>query len=86
MSSPERAGERGFAGPSADALVSELVPSDLDWLGFVRSYPKTALALAALGGYLVGRRHGGDILESVSAVAAETVTQQVHDRLGGEPL
>lgn len=81
------AGETGesalLAERTADSLVTELVPDDLDWRGFVRAYPKTALALAALGGYLIGRRHGEEIVESVSSLAAETVTQQVTDRLGG---
>ena len=65
-----------------DELVDELVPAELDWERLVVSYPLPALALAALGGFFLGRRHGREILSAVSTFAASQVTANVHEILG----
>jgi hypothetical protein len=65
-----------------DELVDELVPAELDWERLVVTYPLPALALAALGGFFLGRRHGREILGAVSTFAAAQVTSNVHEILG----
>ena len=62
----------------ADSLVDELLPDDLDWQYWVRRYPKTALSLALLGGYLLGRRRGEEIVEAATTRAADTLSENVH--------
>jgi len=70
----------------ADDVVDELMPSDFDWQDLVRRYPLAALGLAALGGYVLGRHRGDDILRSFSNFAADTVSEQVNDLLGRDVL
>ena len=67
-----------------DEIVDELVPAELDWERLVVTYPLPALALAALGGFWLGRRHGPEILSAVSTFAAAQVTVNVRDILGRE--
>ena len=65
-------------------LFDELVPETLDWEGLVREYPLPAVALAALGGFLLGRSHGPAILAAVSSFAAAEVAKNVSSLLGQE--
>ncbi|HEX3553209.1 MAG TPA: hypothetical protein VIA62_08270 [Thermoanaerobaculia bacterium] len=67
-----------------DELVDELVPAELDWERLVESYPLPALALAALGGFFLGRRHGREILAAISTFAAAQVSANVGHILGRE--
>jgi hypothetical protein len=60
-----------------DELIDELVPEGLDWERLVVTYPIPALLLAALGGFLLGRRHGPEILAAVSGFAAAEVSRNV---------
>jgi len=62
---------------AADRWVDDLVPEELDWQGMVRSYPLTALSVAVVGGFLVGRFHGERILQSLSELAARRVDETV---------
>ena len=70
----------------ADQVVDELLPEELEWTDLVRRYPKTCLALAALGGYLLGRDRGPEILDALSTFAADRVTEGVNDYLGEKVL
>jgi hypothetical protein len=76
-------GEDSFA---ADDVVDELMPSQLDWQHLVRRYPLAALGLATLGGYVLGRHRGREILEAFSLFAADSVSEQVNTLLGKEVL
>jgi hypothetical protein len=67
-----------------DELVDELVPAELDWERLVVTYPLPALALAAIGGFFLGRRHGPEILSAVSTFAAAQVSANVHEIIGRE--
>jgi len=67
-----------------DELVDELLPEELDWERLVVNYPLPALALAALGGFFLGRRHGREILAAVSTFAAAQVSANVGHLLGRE--
>jgi hypothetical protein len=70
----------------ADEVMDELMPAELDWQVMVEKYPLVALALAALGGFVLGRHHGADILQAFSRFAADTVTEQVNELLGQDVL
>jgi len=70
-------GEDSFA----DQLLDELLPEDLEWRQVIRSYPLSALAVAALGGYFIGRRSGRLIVEAFSSTANDRVM-----RVAGELL
>ena len=67
-----------------DELIDELVPEELDWERLVVNYPWPALALAALGGFFLGRRHGREIVAAVSTFAAAQVSANVAQALGRE--
>jgi len=71
---------------SADELVDELAPDELEWRRMVRTYPLPALALAAVGGYVLGSRRGKAVLMALSAYAAEAVAANINEMLGEELL
>jgi len=62
----------------ADELVDDLLPGEFDWRRVVRRYPIPALAVAALGGYLLARSRGPELL----AALGDAASAQVADRLG----
>lgn len=74
------------AGSSADQVVGELLPEELDWLDLVVRYPKTSLALAAVGGFLLGRSRGLEIVDALSNYAADRVSNGVNQYLGEKVL
>ncbi|HEX2642102.1 MAG TPA: hypothetical protein VHU81_03855 [Thermoanaerobaculia bacterium] len=61
----------------ADDLLNEILPEGLDWERLVRSYPIPAVLIAAVGGFLLGRRHGPAILGAVSTYAASEMSKNV---------
>jgi hypothetical protein len=65
-------------------LLDKVLPEGLDWEDLVRSYPAPALAVAALGGFLVGRAYGPEIIAAVSSLAAAEVAKNVGSLLGQE--
>jgi hypothetical protein len=67
-----------------DDVVGELMPEGLDWERLVRTYPLPALALAALGGFFLGFRHGPEILSAVSGYAAAELSRNVGEIIGQE--
>ena len=73
-------------GSAANDVVDELMPAQLDWQDLVRRYPLAALGLAALGGYVLGRHRGREILEAFSLFAADSVSEQVNSLLGKDVL
>lgn len=68
----------------AHDLLDSVLPEGLDWEDLVRSYPAPALALAALGGFLLGRVYGPAIVSAVSSLAAAEVAKNVSSLLGQE--
>lgn len=70
----------------ADDVVDELMPAHLDWQDLVRRYPLAALGLATLGGYVLGRHRGPEILAAFSFFAADSVAEQVNELLGKDVL
>jgi hypothetical protein len=84
--SPPRRVRGGFTHPraAADQILDELLPEQLDWQRLVRQYPIPSLAVAALGGYLLGRYKGAAVLAALSAFAADAVAENVNEILGDE--
>ena len=76
----------GEAASRADRVVDELLPEELDWVDLVRSYPKTALVVAAVGGYILGSKRGSEVVVALGAFAADKVTDGVNDYLGDKVL
>jgi hypothetical protein len=71
-------------GTAVHDLVDEILPENLDWERLVRDYPLPAIALAAVGGFLLGRSHGPAILAAISTFAAAEVAKNVGSLLGQE--
>lgn len=67
---------------AAEEILDELLPEELEWERLVRTYPVPALALAAIGGFILGLRHGPQILSAVSGFAAAELSRNVSDLLG----
>lgn len=67
-----------------EELIDELVPEGLDWERLVVTYPIPALLLAALGGFLLGRSHGPQIIGAVSSFAAAELSRNVGQLLDRE--
>ncbi len=64
-----------------DELIDEIVPEGLDWERLVVNYPLPVLALAALGGFFLGRRHGSEILAALSSFVAVRVAENFQQNL-----
>lgn len=62
-------------GQIEDQLVDHLFEDDFDWVDIVRSYPIPSLIVSALGGYLLGRRHGASLFEAFGDQVADRVTR-----------
>ena len=69
-------------GTSVEAILDELLPEELEWERLVRTYPVPAVALAAIGGFVIGLRHGPEILTAVSGFLAAEVSRNVSDLIG----
>ena len=67
-------------------LVDEVMPESFDWERLVTRYPIPALAVAAIGGFVLGRTRGTTILNALSDFAADQVTGQVNRALGEDIL
>ena len=71
---------------STDGVVDDLLPDELDWRGMVRKYPLASLAVAAVGGYVLGRSRGSEILAALTLFAADSVTGHVNEIIGSDVL
>ncbi len=74
------------AADPADQLVDDLTPQELDWRRLVVRYPLTALLVAGVGGYFLGRSRGPDVVTQLAAFAANQVVEHVNTELGEEVL
>ncbi len=68
--------------PEADEVMDEVMPAELDWQRLVRRYPIASITIAAIGGYVLGRNRGEEILVALSDHAADLVSGQVNTMLG----
>jgi hypothetical protein len=69
-------------GTSVEAILDELLPEELEWERLVRTYPVPAVALAAIGGFVIALRHGPEILNAVSGFLAAEVSRNVSELIG----
>ena len=78
--------DRAAAGDSVvDRFLDDLLPEELDWRRLVRSYPLPAVALAAVGGFFLGQRHGEELLSAFRAFVDREVERNVQTFLGEAP-
>ncbi len=70
----------------ADEILDEILPEEIDWRQLVWSYPKSSLALAALGGYLLGRSRGRKLVSSASQYVGDTVSDGFNEFFGRKVL
>lgn len=69
-------------GKGVEEILDEVLPESLEWERLVRTYPVPALALAAVGGFYLGLRHGTAIVAAVSSYMAAEVSRNVGEILG----
>ena len=74
--------EETRGGTSVEEILDELLPEELEWERLVRAYPVPAVALAAIGGFIIGLRHGPEILTAVSGFLAAEVSRNVSELIG----
>lgn len=72
--------------PAADRFVDQLVAEELEWRRWVHRYPKSALAVAALGGFVLGSLRGREIVAKLGAYAADTLTEGINEFLGRDVI
>lgn len=71
---------------NAHELVDEWAPQGLDWEHLVREYPVPSLAAVAVGGFLLGRHHGPEILTAFAAYAGRQLEQMVQQETQREAV
>ena len=67
-----------------DDLLDEVLPEELEWDRLVRTYPLSAVAVAAAGGFVLALSHGPAILSAVSGYLSAQVSRNVSQILGQE--
>lgn len=65
-----------------DEVIDEIVPEGLDWERLVVTYPIPAILIAAVGGFLLARSHGSEILGAVSSYASSEISRNVSHLVG----
>ena len=68
--------------PFSDRIFDELLGEEVEWRRLVRTYPLPALAVAATGGFLLGRRHGPALVAALAAFASGEVSRTLSSFLG----
>lgn len=79
------AGEDTGSASLADEILDEILPEEIDWRQLVRSYPKSILTLAAVGGFLLGRSRGPKLIHDVAQFLGDSVDEGLNEFLGREP-
>ena len=59
---------------------------DLDYERLIRRYPLPALALAVVGGFVLGRTRGETVMNALSSFAVGHISEQVNTALGKDVL
>jgi hypothetical protein len=67
-----------------DDVLDDVLPENLDWRRLVRNHPAPVLALAALGGFVIGRSRGRAVLGALSTFAASALATGVNRFLGDD--
>lgn len=71
---------------TAHDVVDDLLPEEFDWERLVRDYPLPALALAGLGGFVLGRQRGFALLTALAGFGSERVIDKVNESIGAKVL
>ncbi|HYU33606.1 MAG TPA: hypothetical protein VEW48_15745 [Thermoanaerobaculia bacterium] len=71
-----------FRPSTIDDFLDEVLPEELEWKRMVRSYPLSAVALAAVGGFLLGIFHGPGVVAAVSSYLGAQISRNVSQVLG----
>lgn len=66
----------------ANDLIDQFVPDGFEWESAVKDYPWPALALAAVGGFMLGRNRGTLVLGALATFAAAQVSGHVNQFIG----
>lgn len=72
-------------GSFAEDIIDELLPEDFDWRKQVRTYPLPALAVAAVGGFLIGRAHGLTVARGLAGFATARVADNFAALISRDP-
>ncbi len=89
---PEGREEGRFEEATEDSHSAEELGSlgdwieDLDFETLIRRYPLPALALAAVGGFVLGRTRGKTVMNALSSFAVGHISEQVNAALGKDVL
>lgn len=65
-----------------DQWVDQVMPDEFDWVSVVQEHPFVSLSVAAVGGFLLGRWQGQEIIDAVSELAAAKLSSSVDRVLG----
>lgn len=65
-----------------DQWVDRVMPDDFDWVSVVQEHPMLSLSVAAVGGFLLGRWQGQEIVDALSDLAAAKVSTTVNRVVG----
>ncbi len=68
----------------ADQFVDDLLPEDFDWRELVRDYPLPAVTVAVIAGFLLGQRHGAELLSALQRFADREVSHNLRTLLGDD--
>jgi hypothetical protein len=85
-----RPGERALDYPAdgtesfVDDVLDDVLPENLDWRRLVRNHPVPVLALAALGGFAIGRTRGRAVMGALATFASSALATGVNRFLGDE--
>ena len=63
----------------ADEIVDQLLPEGFEWRRLVCSYPKTAMAVSVVGGFVLGRAHGAGMLAGLTGFVLGEVSRNVQE-------
>ena len=63
----------------ADEIVGQLLPEGFEWRRLVCSYPKTAMAVSVVGGFVLGRAHGAGMLAGLTGFVLGEVSRNVQE-------
>ncbi len=63
----------------ADEIVDQLLPEGFEWRRLVFDYPKTAMAVSVVGGFVLGRAHGAGMLAGLTGFVLGEVSRNVQE-------
>ncbi|MCH9646927.1 MAG: hypothetical protein K0U98_01740 [Deltaproteobacteria bacterium] len=68
-----------------EQVLDELAGPRLEWQRMVRKYPLASLVAATMGGLYLGKRYGWQMIDDLSAFAADELVRNVQTALDADP-